>query len=168
MEKTIKELSYYVKPGNLFVCWEPYKLATVLGSCVAVCLIDPVTKVSGMSVFAFPKLKSDKFHTFYANYSIPKLLDMMYNLGANKYNLQAHIVGGAYSSKYLSKDFGKKNVEVAVKLLNKNKISIVNNDTGGTFGRKIVFDTSCGEIIVYKSNNIREKDWYDHKSFNYR
>ncbi len=168
MEKTIKELSYFIKPGNLFVCWEPYKLATVLGSCVAVCISDPVTKVAGMAVFAFPKFKSSVNHTYYGNYSIPKLLEMMYNLGARKQTLQAHIVGGAYSSKYLSKDYGKKNAELAQKILKKHKILVVNNDTGGIFGRKIVFDTYCGEMIVYKSNNIREKDWYDHKSFNNR
>ena len=168
MEKSIKELSYFLKPGNLFVCWEPYKLATVLGSCVAVCISDPITKVAGMSVFAFPKAKGDLNSTYFASSSIPKLLEMMYNLGARKQCMQAHVLGGAYSKKYLSKDFGKKNVEIALKYLKKNKISVVNNDTGGTFGRKIVFDTNCGEIIVYKSNNIREKDWYDYKSFNNR
>ncbi len=168
MEKSLKELSYFIRPGNLFVCWEPYKLATVLGSCVAVCLFDARTKVAGMGVFAFPKIKNDSNHTFYGNYSIPKLLEMMYNLGAQRDSIRAHIVGGSYSKQYLTKDFGNKNVEIAEKYLKKNKILVVNNDTRGSFGRKVLFDTYCGEIIVYKSNNIREKDWYDHKSFNNR
>lgn len=168
MENSIKDLNYFIKPGNIFVCWQKYRIATVLGSCIAICLSDPVTKVSGMNIFAFPKKKKNIDATYCGNYAIPQLLDMMFNLGAQRNNIQAHIIGGSFSKKYLSKDVGKKNAEFAQKFLKKNKISIVNNDTGGPFGRKILFDTECGEIIVYKAQNIREKDWYDDKSINYR
>lgn len=168
MEKSIKDLNYFLKPGNMFVCWEPYRLATVVGSSVAICLSDHVSHVAGMNVFTFPKLKGNLNETYYGSYAIPKLLEMMFNLGSNKKNIQAHIVGGAFSKKYLSNDIGKKNVEIAQKCLKKNKISIVNIDVGGEFGRKVLFDTSCGEIIVYKAKSIREKDWYDDKSISYR
>lgn len=168
MQESTKELNYFLKPGNMFVCWEPYKLATVVGSSVAVCLSDHVCQVAGMAVFIFPKLKNELNPTYYGSYAIPKLLEMMLNLGADKKNIQAHIVGGAFCEKYSSNDIGKKNIEISKRYLKKHKISIVNIDTGGTFGRKILFDTSCGEIIVYKARQIREKDWYDDKSIGYR
>lgn len=168
MEKETKELNYFLEPGSIFACWEPYKIATVLGSCVSVCLTDTVSKVSGMNNFAFPKKKGQQSLTKFGNYSIPQLLQMMFSLGAEKKNIQAHIIGGSCSTKYASKDIGKKNIKEAKKLLKKYRIPVVNDDTGGTFGRKVLFDTHNGEIIVYKSQNIREKDWYGDKSIDYR
>ena len=153
-----------MEPGNIFVCWQPYKLAAVLGSCVAVCLWDSISNVAGMSVFAYPKHKDNKDLTSFGSYSMPRLMEMMFNLGARNTYLQAHIIGGAFSKKYLTTDIGKKNIDIAQKILKKNKIEIVNNDTGGIFGRKVLFDTKTGEIIVYKARKIREKDWYDYKS----
>lgn len=168
MGNEVKDLNYFVKPGNIFVSWKKYQVATVLGSCVAICLSDPVSKVSGMNIFAFPKKKTNMSETYCGNYAIPKLLDMMVDMGAKKKNIQAHIVGGSYSKNFLSKDVGRENAKFAKKFLEKNKIEIVNNDTGGPFGRKVLFDTENGEIIVYKARNIREKDWYDYKSINHR
>lgn len=168
MEVQSKDLNYYLEPGCIFACWEPYQLATVLGSSVAICLTDPVAQVAGMNSFAYPKQKGSADVTKFGNYSIPQLIEMMFKLGATRKNIQAHIVGGSASKKYCSVDIGKKNVDIAKKILKKNKIPIVNDDTGGIFGRKVLFDTKNGEIIVYKARNLREKDWYGDKSINYR
>jgi len=168
MQQKNEDLNYFLEPGSIFACWEPYRVATVLGSCVAVCLTDSVNQISGINNFPYPKKKGEQSLTKFGNYSIPQLLNMMFNLGADKKNIEAHIVGGAYSTKYASKDIGKKNVEMAKKMLKKYKIPVINDDTGGTFGRKVLFDTENGEIIVYKSKNLREKDWYGDKSIGYR
>lgn len=168
METKNEELNYYLEPGSIFTCWEPYRVATVLGSCVSVCLSDPVTKISGMNNFAYPKKKGKQSLSKFGNYSIPYLLKMMFNLGADKKNIQAHIIGGSSSKEYASRTLGKKNIEMAKKILKKYKIPVVNDDTGGTFGRKVLFDTANGEIIVYKAKKLREEDWYGDKSIGYR
>lgn len=168
MEKEIQELNYFLEPGSVFTCWEAYKIATVIGSCVSVCLTDPVSKISGMNIFAFPKKKGKHSLTKFGNYSVPYLIKTMFSLGVEKKNLQAHIIGGAFSKEHLKKDIGKKNVEMARKILKKYKIPVVNDDTGGIFGRKVLFDTNSGEVLVYKARHIREKDWYGDKSIDYR
>lgn len=89
-------------------------------------------------------------------------------MGASKKNLEAHIIGGSFSGEYASKDIGKKNIEMAKKILAQYKIPIVNEDTGGPFGRKVVFNTNEGEILVCKVKKIREQDWYGDKSINNR
>lgn len=168
MQEQDQELNYFLEPGSIFTCWEPYRIATVLGSGVSICLTDPENKVSGMNNIIFPKKKGNEGLTKFANYSIPQLIDMMFELGADKKNIEAHIIGGSYQKKYLTRDIGKETVKEAKKILKKYKIPIVNDDTGGSFGRKVLFDTSKGEIIVYKAKDLREKDWYGYKSIDYR
>lgn len=168
MVQKSKEQHYFLKPGSIFACWQPYRLATVLGSCVAVCLCDPINKVAGMNHFVLPKKKGNHHLGFFGNSSIEHLLRMLCDMGAQKHNIQAHIVGGAYSQEHDSAKIGKKNVTEAKKMLKKFKIPVVNEDIGGPFGRKVLFDTTNGEIIVYKSRNLREQDWYADKSINHR
>lgn len=168
MQTQDQELNYFLEPGSIFTCWQPYRIATVLGSGVSICLTDTVNKISGMNNVALARQNGEENITKFANYSIPQLLEMMFELGADKKNIEAHIVGGSYSKKYLTRDIGKETVKEAKKILKKYKIPVVNDDTGGTFGRKVLFDTSTGEIIVYKSRELREKDWHGNKSIDYR
>jgi len=168
MQTKEPELNYFLEPGSIFTCWQPYRIATVLGSCVSVCLSDPVSKISGMNNIALPRQKGEKNLTRFANYSIPQLLEMMFELGADKKNIEAHIIGGSFSKKYSTRDIGKETVQEAKKILKKYKIPVINDDTGGEFGRKVLFDTDKGEIIVYKSRDLREKDWHGYKSIDYR
>jgi len=170
-----KEQRYLLQSGGIFACWKPYCVATVLGSGVAVCLCDPIAKVGGVSHFTLPKSKEIKdkdkrkhMTTHAAENSLPHLLKMMYEMGASRANIGAHIVGGGFSSLCNSKNIGKKNIETAKKYLKKNKIQVVNEDTGYSWGRKVLFNTGNGEIIVYKLRNIRERDWNADKSFNNR
>ena len=170
-----EEQKYFLKSGGIFACWKPYCVATVLGSGVAVCLCDPVARVGGVSHFTLPqdetakkswfnpKTKSKdkrKYMTYYGENSIPHLLQMMYKMGATSRNIGAHIVGGSFDGRYSTRNVGKKNVEFAKKFLKKNKIEIVNEDTSGFWGRKLLFNTVNGEIIVYKVRNIRNSDWH--------
>lgn len=168
MEEKGEQLNYFLEPGSIFACWEPYRVATVLGSCVSVCINDPVKKISGMNNFVYPEKKGEQSLSKFGNYSIPQLIKMMFEMGAEKKNLEAHIIGGSCSTKYASRDLGVKNVKLAKKILKKYNIPVVNDDTGGQFGRKVMFDTHKGEVIVYKSRELREKDWYGDKSINYR
>jgi chemotaxis receptor (MCP) glutamine deamidase CheD len=42
-----------------------------------------------------------------------------------------------------------------------NEIEIITTDVGGQTGRKVIFDSGSGRIIVYKGINIRQDDWYN-------
>jgi len=157
---------YFVQPGFIFVSKEPYLLSTVLGSCISVCLWDPTLKFGGMNHYLHHKPFKKEANARFGSVSIPYMINLMINLGSNKHNLKAHVVGGAQNSNMGSYLVGKQNIEIAEKILKKNFIEIVTFDTGGAMGRKVVFDSETGEIVVYKVNNLREYDWYDDKSFN--
>ena len=74
-------------------------ILTILGSCVAVCIHDPVNRVSGMNHFMLPGhlSNSDIFKEKTARYGITAmkiLIKNLYSLGAERSNMRAMIFGG--------------------------------------------------------------------------
>ena len=54
---------HFLYPAELYVSKTPYQINTILGSCVAVCLFDPVTKIGGMNRLQL-KLSIYSLHQF--------------------------------------------------------------------------------------------------------
>lgn len=150
---------HFLYSAALFVTAEPYIIYTVLGSCIAVCVWDPVKKYGGMNHFMLPYwngsgLASPK----YGNIAIPKLIEKMVNLGSNKSNLQAKVFGGGEVIETAQNLFniGSRNTEVAFQLLKDQNIPIISSSVGGKYGRKILFDSETGQIkqkYIPKSNS---------------
>jgi Chemotaxis protein; stimulates methylation of MCP proteins len=140
---------HFLYPAELYVSKAPYQINTILGSCVAVCLFDPILNIGGMNHFMLPYwngqgLASPK----YGNIANEKLLDKMLSLGCNKNNLKAKIFGGGevIETQIVQFHIGTRNIEVAKLFLEEKKIPIVSSSTGGKLGRKIEFLTSTGEV----------------------
>ena len=150
---------HFLYPAELYVSKTPFQINTILGSCVSVCLFDPVTNIGGMNHFMLPYwngqgLASPK----YGNIAIEKLIDKLISMGCNKMNLKAKIFGGGevIESNIQSFNIGKKNIVIAFDMLRELKIPIVAQSVGGNFGRKIIFNTYTGEVIhrFVKPSNI--------------
>ena len=142
-------LQHFLYPSTLFASKEPYMVKTILGSCVAICLWDPVTKIGGINHYMLPHwngndLASPKF----GNIAIEKLLERMIQLGAKKEHLQAKIFGGGdlISKGGSSMLIGERNIRVARLMLEEKGIPIIASSTGGRKGRKILFFTDTGEV----------------------
>ncbi len=140
---------HFLYPAELYISKTPYQINTILGSCVAVCLFDPVTLIGGMNHFMLPYwngqgLASPK----YGNIAIEKLVDKMISLGCNKNNLKAKIFGGGevIETQVVQFHIGLRNIEVAKQILEEKKIPIIASSVGGKLGRKIEFITSTGEV----------------------
>ncbi len=151
----------FIEPGYIYLPTLPTNLYAVLGSCVSVCLWDKKLKIGGMNHFLYPTAPSDNKSTSqYGNVATLQLIQMLEKAGATTSSLFAQIVGGAippFPSK--NRDIGKENVEVARKILNKKGIKIVSEDVGGNMGRKIVFNSYTGHLMVLKVYQIRKNDW---------
>ncbi len=149
MEQNQHQHTHFLYPANLYVNHEPALVTTILGSCVSVCLFDPIYKVGGINHYMLPfwngkGLASPK----YGNISIEKLIEKLLHLGARKHNLQAKIFGGAV---VLNGDFsyyniGERNIEIAFSMLKEMNIKVLGSSTGGKKGRKILYDTSTGMV----------------------
>lgn len=140
---------HFLYPAELFASKTPYQINTILGSCVAVCLFDPVLGIGGMNHYMLPYwngqgLASPK----YGNIAIEKLVDKMIALGSNKNNLKAKIFGGGevIETQVVQFHIGLRNIEVARQLLDEKKIPIISSSVGGKLGRKIELITNTGEV----------------------
>lgn len=143
--------THFLYPSALFADEEPYLVDTILGSCVAVCLYDPVKKIGGVNHYMLPfwngtGLASPK----YGNIAIQKLIEKMLAFGSKPTNLQAKVFGGGeiVESKTNIFKIGERNIEIAIKTLKENKIKIIGQSVGGKLGRKIRYNTETGIVLM--------------------
>lgn len=144
--------NYYLHPGNLFAHSEPHIVSTILGSCVAVCLFDPVLKIGGINHYLLPFWNKEGLPTpKYGNVAIQRLVEKMIALGSNKKHLEAKIFGGASqfeNSNSAMLNVGQRNIQIAIDLLNKDNIRILGKDVGNTQGRRVLYMTNMGKVKV--------------------
>ena len=142
---------HYLLPGDILVSVVPMEITTVLGSCVSVCLYDPVTKIGGINHYLLPGNGSEAHaDASKGNTSIPLLVKMMLNRGAIRENLKAKIFGGAspVAAEQSLYAIGKRNIAVAIDILKQEGIYLAARDTGGSQGRKIIFHTATGKVTM--------------------
>lgn len=156
MEEIIVKKEIYLYPGQLYAEQEPAIVTTVLGSCVSVCLYDKVEKIGGINHFMLPLWNGDGLPSpKYGNIAIPKLIEKMLLIGCRRNNIIAKVFGGAAvlnSSSGLI-GVGERNISLARDMLRMEGIQIVASHLGDNYGRKIIFNTYTGEVLMKKVNN---------------
>jgi len=148
-----------LEPGELFASREPVTISTLLGSCVAACLYDPVNKVIGMNHFLLSSLRYSRdlpnFQTEAGRYGIHAmelLINEMMRMGAERRRVCAKVFGGATilgRSGNVGNFFrvGEVNCRFIREFLAEERIPITAQDLGGDKGRVIHF--SNGDFAVY-------------------
>ncbi|MCS4088780.1 chemotaxis protein CheD [Rhizobium sp. BK176] len=124
-------------------------LSTVLGSCVSVCLLDPVACVAGMNHFLLPHSPYSRVapDARYGGYSMRMMITTMLVRGATIENMQAKIYGGA-STLTVSGDVGERNVEFACEYLDRAGIPLFGGCVGSDLVRRITFIPGDGQVIL--------------------
>jgi len=142
--------NHFLYPSTLFVSDSSTWIITILGSCVAVCLHDPVLKSGGMNHYMLPYwngngLASPKF----GNVAIDKLIDVMLQRGSKKSNLTAKVFGGGRITQSSANPYNisQRNIAIAEALLKEHGIPVLNVSVGGYQGRKIQFNPVSGEVL---------------------
>lgn len=141
----------FIHAGEIFVGVKPTEIATVLGSCVAVCLFDKVEKIGAMNHYLLPLWNGNGLQTpKFGNISIPRMIENMQNVGCNLLNIEAKLFGGAniHDTQLENMMVGKKNVLIAKELLKQHRIPIVAEDTGGSVGRRILMHSDLGKVLM--------------------
>ena len=121
-------------------------LTTVLGSCIACCLYDPVARVGGMNHFllAEPIVGSGTIaDQNYGIYLMELLINQMMTRGGVKSRMKAHLYGGANMYTGMTR-IGDANARFAKMFLGAEKIPVLRTDVGGDMARRIDFDPVMG------------------------
>lgn len=142
--------------ADLNVCKSPDGLTTLgLGSCVGICLRDPIAKIGGLAHCMLPdskQIENNSNRYKFVDTGIDDLLSKMIAMGASKSRLEAKIAGGAQMFAFQNKSdmvrVGERNVEAAKKKLRMLGISIKAEDTGLNYGRTIIYYPETGALVI--------------------
>jgi chemotaxis protein CheD len=149
-----------ILPGEYFATRQPLMLTTLLGSCVAVCLMDRTAGVHGMNHFLLPQGRD-----WHSQTSVPArfgvnamelLITDMQKLGAQRLRLEAKVFGAGNVLDGMSVvNIGEQNSEFIRAYLKGEGIPLLAEDLLGSFARKVFFFPGDGKVMVRKLKNSR-------------
>lgn len=140
--------------GGIYVTSDPMTITTVLGSCISVCLYDRQSRVGGMNHYMLPRIPragrgNPKEVGRYGDLSIPELVKQFQQQGGDPRTSTAKIFGGAHMLSALKfANIPDSNIEVAEECLQAAGLKVVNREVGGERGRKVIFQTETGKVMV--------------------
>jgi chemotaxis protein CheD len=132
-------------------------IVTVLGSCIACCVYDPVLKIGGMNHFLLPGDGSETQSSarFGVN-AMELLINSMLKKGSTKDRLQVKIFGGANMMGGAAR-VGDKNISFIKDFLKAENLNIISEDVGGSTSRRLHFYPDEGRALVRKINQDKEQ-----------
>jgi chemotaxis protein CheD len=150
--REIEQLARKIHPGAWAVESE-LPIATLLGSCVAVCLYDPQARIGGMNHFMLPNIRraadAEGDSLLAGDFAMVTLLNAMLLRGAKRPCLQAKAFGGGtiISTSGPSMDIGRRNISFAREWLDREGIPLLASDFLGPWSRKILFLPGTGDVF---------------------
>jgi chemotaxis protein CheD len=140
-----------IGPGDYSVTAAPDEmLVTILGSCVAVCMRDPLLGVGGMNHFLLPESESGHWGgvsatTRYGNHAMETLINDIIAMGGARSRFEVKIFGGGHVIDS-SMAIGQKNAEFAEEYLANEGMAVVAKHVGGFHPRRIHYFPQTGKV----------------------
>jgi chemotaxis protein CheD len=169
-----------IYPGEFFV--SPHDIiATVLGSCISVCIKDIKTGLGGMNHFMLPgDVRSEEMFTSasskYGMFAMEQLIEEMIKKGGSKKHFQAKVFGGGHVLNFRKTDGNvpESNIDFVRAFLKMEQVEIIKEDVGGYSGRKILYFPDTGKVLLKRlkstvdSKIIEAENLYKKKLFEER
>jgi chemotaxis protein CheD len=134
-----------------------------VGSCIAVCVFDPVVGVAGMLHFLLPESsinpdRAAEHPSVFADTGIPLLFQTAYRLGLQKHRAIVKLVGGAEMPQTTGGWFntGRRNLLAARNLLWRNGVFVSAEDVGGTDARTVHMSAATGRLQIFRGRSNKE------------
>jgi chemotaxis protein CheD len=141
-----------VLPGEFYVDTIEIPVVTVLGSCVAACLRDPLTGVGGMNHFLLPDGSDSGVAGTAGRYGVnamEMLINELVKQGAQRSRLEAKVFGGGHVMKnFTSINVGERNSSFIKDFLRMEGISLLSEDLLDIYPRKVCFFPKSGRALV--------------------
>ena len=137
--------SVLITQGEFAVCDRPETMiSTILGSCVAVCLRDPVARVGGMNHILLPHAGAGRIGAVsFGASDMERLMNALIKRGALRQRLEAKVFGGAAVVPGLS-DIGARNAAFVRSFLAAEGITTVSENVGGDRPRQVRYWPESG------------------------
>lgn len=120
-------------------------LTSILGSCVAACVLDPVLQLGGMNHFLLPGTDPrDGGNNRYGARSMEELINALLRAGADRRRLEVWLFGGA-NVLGTRTGIGAANAAFAKDFVRTEGFVLRGTDLGGTRGRRVKFHPFTGE-----------------------
>lgn len=129
-------------------------LATILGSCVAACVRDPVLGIGGMNHFLLPGGEGECWQlngesTRYGTFAMESLINGILRAGGQKERLEVKVFGGGNVIRNSSR-IGSKNAAFVREYLHSEGLRILSEDLEGDLPRRIHFFPATGRVMMRK------------------
>ncbi len=159
----------HLEPGEYYASDEPVTISTLLGSCIAACLYDPVKQIVGMNHFLLGNRRYSRDLPIaiseagrFGVHAMELLVNEMMRLGAQRNRLRAKAFGGAtilVQSEEVGNFYcvGQVNCRFILEFLANENIPLVGNDLGGDKGRVIHFTNGDYAVFVRKIERHRSE-----------
>ena len=119
-------------------------LTTLLGSCVSVCLCDPVAAVGGMNHFLLPGGREARSGgERYGVNAMEVLINGLLKLGGRRARFEAKLFGGAALGDGMGR-IGAENARFALDFLETERIPCISSSLGGLRPRRIRYVPTTG------------------------
>ncbi|WP_370298626.1 chemoreceptor glutamine deamidase CheD [Pontibacterium sp.] len=147
-----------ILPGQFYVTKNQEVIATILGSCISVCIRDAQAGIGGMNHFLLPGGSAQNVHdeivqakkcARYGIYAMDMLMKHLLRYGAHKENLEVKVTGGARIIS-ANGDVGEHNIAFIREYLEIQGLKIVAEDVAGSMPRKVLYFPDSGKLMVKK------------------
>jgi chemotaxis protein CheD len=141
-------ISLYI--GEVAASHAPIVLDTLLGSCVAVCVYDPVLRAGGMNHILLPACRAGDRSPRCGIYAMELLINEVMKLGGDRKRFVAKAFGGAKVLQGVNMlPIGDKNSNFVREFLATERIPLVAERLGGSHAVHLYFRTDTGKATVH-------------------
>jgi len=151
-----------ILPGEFYVTKQNERIETVLGSCIAACVRDPISGVGGMNHFMLPMDKNSTGSAElsdanrYGNYAMENLVNALLSQGARRERLEFKIFGGGRIMNSQT-NIGWYNIGFAFDYVYTEGFKIVSQDIGDVYPRKVLYYPNTGRVRVRRLNAMHNQ-----------
>lgn len=142
--------------GDFYVSTQPNEmLATILGSCVAACIRDPITGIGGMNHFLLPgdgKVTAGASDAArYGVFAMESLINGILKAGGRKDRLEVKVFGGGNVINNSAR-IGSKNAAFIRDFLKREGFRIAAEDLEGDQPRRVHYYPDTGKVMMRRLN----------------
>jgi chemotaxis protein methyltransferase CheR len=140
-----------INVGEMHASDTPVEVKTLLGSCVAACLYDPVTGIGGMNHFLLPdSTDTGGDPARFGVHAMEMLINALMKLGADRRRLEAKLFGGGnvLGSVARRPTVGERNAEFAREFLRREGIPLKGERLLSDCGTEVRFWPHAGRAFI--------------------